>query len=45
MMIAMHLGGVSIKDGTRLCIALAAITLLILLPLDYCWWRLLGELP
>ncbi len=45
MMIAMQMGGVSLRDGTRLCLALAAITLLFLLPLDYCWWRLLGALP
>jgi hypothetical protein len=45
MMIAMHMGGVSLRDGTRFCLALAAITLLILLPLDYFWWRLLGVLP
>ncbi len=44
MMIAMHMGGVSLRDGTRLCLTLAAVTLLILLPLDYFWWRLLGVL-
>jgi len=42
MMIAMHLGGVSIRDGARLCLALAALTLLALLPLDFLWWHVLG---
>lgn len=44
MMIAMQLGGVSLKDGTRLCLALAALTVLLLLPLDYGWWRVVGML-
>jgi di/tricarboxylate transporter len=42
MMIAMHMGGVSLRDGTRLCLCLAAITVIALLPLDWMWWRLLG---
>lgn len=42
MMIAMQMGGVSLRDGTRLCVALAAITVAALLPLDWMWWRLLG---
>jgi di/tricarboxylate transporter len=44
MMIAMHLGGVSLKDGAKLCLALAAITVLGLLPLDYLWWHVVGVL-
>jgi len=44
IMIAMQLGGVGLRHGTRLCLALAAITVLVLLPLDYGWWRLLGYL-
>ncbi|MBU9597647.1 anion permease [Burkholderia multivorans] len=42
MMIAMHMGGVSLRDGTRLCLSLAAITVIVLLPLDWMWWRLLN---
>ncbi|MGO4159117.1 SLC13 family permease [Cupriavidus sp. YAF13] len=45
IVIAMQLGGVGLRDGTRMCLALAALTLLVLLPLDYFWWRLLGYLP
>ena len=44
MMIAMHMGGVSLRDGTRLCVSLGAITVVALLPLDWTWWRLLGVL-
>jgi len=42
MMIALHLGGVGLKGVTRFCLALAAATIAVLLPLDYLWWRLLG---
>ena len=44
-MIAMQLGGVGLRYGTRLCLAAAAVTLVVLMPLDYLWWRLLGYLP
>ncbi|WP_438391684.1 SLC13 family permease [Caballeronia sp. DA-9] len=42
MMIAMHMGGVSLRDGTTLCLSLAAITVIVLLPMDWMWWRLMG---
>jgi di/tricarboxylate transporter len=45
MMIGMQLGGVTLRQGARLCLPLAAITVLLLLPLDYLWWRVLGYLP
>jgi di/tricarboxylate transporter len=45
MMIAMQLGGVRARDGAKLTLALAAVTVLVLLPLDYAWWRALGWLP
>ncbi|SDC63382.1 Di-and tricarboxylate transporter [Cupriavidus sp. YR651] len=45
IVIAMQLGGVGLRHGTRLCLSLAAITVLVLLPLDFLWWRLLGYLP
>jgi di/tricarboxylate transporter len=45
MMIAMHLGGVGMRDGTRLTVAMTIITLVFLFPLDYLWWRVLGLLP
>ena len=45
MMIAMQLGGVRLRDGGKLTLALAAVTVVLLLPLDYLWWRALGWLP
>jgi di/tricarboxylate transporter len=45
MVIAMHMGGASLRDGARLTLALAAISVLVLAPLDYGWWRLMGVLP
>ena len=42
MMIAMQLAGISIRDATRLCLALAAVTVIGLLPLDLAWWRVVG---
>lgn len=45
MMIAMHLGGVGMRDGTRLTVVMTIISLVLLFPLDYVWWRVLGMLP
>jgi di/tricarboxylate transporter len=45
IMIALQMGGVSVRAGAKLCLALAAVTIIALLPLDYFWWRLLGYLP
>lgn len=45
MMVGLQVGGVSPRPAGKLCLALAAITLVVLLPLDYLWWRLLGYLP
>ena len=45
IVVAMGMGQVTAKDGTRLCLALAAITFLVLVPLDYGWFMLLGWMP
>jgi di/tricarboxylate transporter len=44
IMVALHLGGIGVRAASKLCLSLAAVTLLVLLPLDYLWWRLLGYL-
>ncbi len=40
VMIALQLGRVGIAPANKLCLALAAVTILVLLP-----WRVLGYLP
>jgi di/tricarboxylate transporter len=42
LMMAMPLAGISIGHAARLCLILAALTVVVLLPLDYLWWQLLG---
>lgn len=44
LMIAIPLTGISLKHVARLCLILSALTVLILLPLHYLWWQLLGWL-
>ncbi|CAM3718908.1 SLC13 family permease [Salmonella enterica] len=44
IVVAMALGKVPAKAGMLLCLALAAVTYLVLLPLDYAWFRVLGKL-
>jgi hypothetical protein len=45
MMIALHFGGVRLKPVTLFCLTLAGLTIAVLLPLDYLWWRWLGLIP
>jgi anion transporter len=42
VMVALTLAGVRLRDAVRLTCALAAASLLLLVPLNYVWWRLLG---
>jgi anion transporter len=42
LVVAMQLGQEPMKQAIKLCLWLGAITLLLLFPLDYLWWRLLG---
>ena len=44
IVVAMGLGKVPARAGMLLCIALAVATYLVLLPLDYLWFSLLGKL-
>ncbi len=44
LMIGMQLGGVPMTAGTRLTLPLALVTVVVLMPLDYLWWRALGFL-
>jgi di/tricarboxylate transporter len=42
VVVGMQLGGVSMLRGTRLILALAAASIILLLPLNYLWWSFLG---
>ena len=42
LIVAMQLGGVSLGATTKVCLAMALLTVVVLLPLDLLWWRLLG---
>ncbi len=42
LVVAMQLGGERLGPAQSLCLWLGGITIFILLPLDYLWWRLLG---
>ncbi|BDH44035.1 hypothetical protein TUM12370_00790 [Salmonella enterica subsp. enterica serovar Choleraesuis] len=44
IVVAMAMGRVPARMGLKLCLALAVLTWLFLLPLDYGWFRLLGML-
>lgn len=42
IVVAMGLGNISIRDTVRLLVACALVTLVILAPLNFLWWRILG---
>lgn len=42
MVVAMQLGGEPMRPAQTLCLLLALLTIVLLLPLDYFWWRFLG---
>jgi di/tricarboxylate transporter len=45
LVVAMHLGGVSMRDGAKMTLALAIVSVIILIPLNYMWWGSIGLLP
>jgi di/tricarboxylate transporter len=44
LLLGMQLAGVPIFEGFKLCFSLACGTLVLLIPMDYLWWKLLGWL-
>ncbi len=45
ILVGLRLGGATMGQATRITLPLAAITICILLPLNYLWWQWLGYLP
>ncbi len=39
LVVAMQLAGVSLKHAAKLCLVLSTVTIVLLFPLDYLWWR------
>jgi di/tricarboxylate transporter len=42
IVVAMGMAKVSLADGTKLIVSLAVVTILVIFPLDYLWWGVLG---
>ncbi|MCG8692320.1 MAG: anion permease [Minwuiales bacterium] len=42
LVVGLHMAGVPVVRATRIVLTMAALTVLVLLPLDFLWWRLLG---
>ncbi len=45
LVVAMEMAKVPAREGVRLCLALAAVTFVVLVPLDALWFQALGWLP
>ncbi len=44
LIVAMQIGRLRSTEAIKLVLAIALVTLAILLPLDFLWWRLLGAI-
>ena len=42
VVVGLHLGRVGAGDAARLTLSLAAVSILILMPVNYLWWSYLG---
>lgn len=45
VVIGLHIASISVRHAARLTLGLGLITVLVLLPLNYAWWKLLALLP
>ena len=44
VVVGLQAAGISLRTALRLTLPLAALSLLVLVPLDYAWWKLIGYL-
>ncbi len=42
LVVGFYLGGISLRDGAKVILALALIAVLLVIPLNYLWWSWLG---
>lgn len=42
LVVGLQLGGVAWRDGARVCLVMGGLTVAVLLPIAYVWWRFLG---
>lgn len=42
LVVGLQLGGVAWRDGARVCLVMGGLTVAVLLPIAYVWWRVLG---
>ncbi|WP_185961288.1 SLC13 family permease [Telmatospirillum sp. J64-1] len=42
LVVAMQMGGVRLNDGVRATLALGVLSVILIVPLNYLWWRFLG---
>jgi di/tricarboxylate transporter len=42
MVVGMQLAHLKVRDALRLTIPLALISIVVLIPLQYLWWRVIG---
>ncbi|HVI51718.1 MAG TPA: SLC13 family permease [Candidatus Sulfotelmatobacter sp.] len=42
LIVALQIGGERMEGAVKLCLLLALVSIVLLLPLNYLWWRLLG---
>jgi di/tricarboxylate transporter len=42
VLVGIQMGGVKFSEGTKVCLVTAFVIVLLLLPLDYLWWRAIG---
>ncbi|MBB4266699.1 SLC13 family permease [Roseospira visakhapatnamensis] len=45
LIVAMQLGGLPAREMARMCLITAGLTIVMLWPIDYVWWRFLGLVP